>query len=121
MGDNFKTNFLPLVEHEIAPSNIILSKLARDQHDLPMSEDEPGTIFGLGGLSKAQSSACEFYETLAYKQAAGDLSWTVGYAWDVNGVLWPLDGGWDGGGWLVGAGSVGRPFRWDAGREFVSR
>lgn len=76
LGNNFKTNFLPKVERNIDSSDLVLSKLVRDQHDLPMSEQEPGTIAGLGGLFKAETTTCEFYETLAHKQVAGDFTWT---------------------------------------------
>jgi hypothetical protein len=116
LGDNFKKVMLPKVERDIVASDLVLSKLTRHQHDLPMSDEEPGTIAGLGGLTKAETTLCEFYETLAHKQSLGDFSWTVGY---VHG--WAVYADWVGDGWYVSAFSVTYPSWWDADREFVSR
>ena len=125
LGNNFKKHLLPTIERDIAPSDLTLSKLTRGQKDLPLSDDEPGTIAGLGGTTKAVTSACEFFETIAHKQAVGNLTWTAGYVLvkdnDGNSVLWALGALWSGGGWFVEALSPSNPFRWDAGRGFVSR
>src|SRR3989344_794671 len=79
LGNNFKKYLVSKVERDVATSDITLSKLRRPQRDLPMSDEEPGTIAGLGGLTKAETTLYEFYETLAHKQAVDDFSWTVGY------------------------------------------
>lgn len=121
LGDNFEKYLLQKVERNIAASDLRLSKLKRLQHDLPMSDEEPGTIAGLGGLTKAETMLCEFYETLAHKQAIGDFSRTVGYTRDDNRVLWAVHGCWYGGGWSVEADSVSRPYGWYADYGFVSR
>ncbi|MEK7156335.1 MAG: hypothetical protein AAB790_00835 [Patescibacteria group bacterium] len=125
LGNNFKKYLLPLVEHDIAPSDLVLSGLIRGQHDLPLDDENPGTIAGLGGTSKAVTGLYEFFETLAYKQAMGDLTPTVGYVLfkdeDGNSVLWPVRGHWHVGGWYVEAYSVSSPREWYAGYEFVSR
>jgi hypothetical protein len=121
LGDNFRKHLLQKVERDIVAGNLKLSKLNRLQHDLPMSDEEPGTVAGLGGLTKAEITLCEFYETLAHKQAIGDFSWTVGYVRDDNDVLWAVDARWFGDGWDVGADSVTDPGSWYAGGEFVSR
>jgi hypothetical protein len=121
LGDNFKKHLLNKVERDIAARNLKLSKLKRSQHDLPMSDEEPGAIAGLGGLTKAETTLYEFYETLAHKQAIGDLSWTIGYVRDDNDVLWAVNADWGGGGWVVEANSVTFPRSWLGGTEFVSR
>ena len=121
LGDNFKKYLLQKVERDIAASDLKLSKLKRSQHDLPMSDEEPGTIAGLGGLTKAETTLYEFYETLAHKQAVDDFSWTVDYGRDDNGVLWAVDAHWYDGGWLVEADSVTYPYSWRDGDDFVSR
>jgi len=125
LGNNFKKHLLPTIERDIAPSDLTLSKLTRGQKDLPLSDDEPGTIAGLGGTTKAVTSACEFFETLAHKQAVGNLTWTAGYVLvkdnDGNSVLWALRASWLDAGWRVGAFSPSGPDSWHAGRAFVSR
>ena len=121
LGDNFKKTMLPKVERDVAERDLTLSKLTRYQHDLPMSDEEPGTIAGLGGLSKAETTLCEFYETLAHKQTIRDFTWTVGYIRDKDGMLSTVYAYWHGDGWGVGACSVSSPDSWNAGSEFVSR
>lgn len=121
LGDNFKKYLWQKVERDIAANDLRLSKLRRSQRDLPMSDEEPGTILGLGGLTKAEIALFEFYETLAHKQALNDFSWTVGYIRDDNGVLWAVRGLWHGDGWRVEAHSVADPHGWHADVEFVSR
>jgi hypothetical protein len=125
LGNNFKKYLLPLVERDVAERDLTVSKLVRDQHDLPMSDKEPGTIAGLGGLTKAETGLCEFYEALAHKQSTGDLTWVTGYVRvydeDSNSILWAVGADWRGDGWGVGARSVADPGRWDAGGEFLSR
>lgn len=121
LGNNFKKYLLQKVERDIVADDLILSKLKRPQHDLPMSYEEPGTIAGLGGLTKAETTLCEFYETLAHKQTIGDFSWAVGYVRDDNGVLWAVRAIWNDDGWDVEAYSVAGTGSWRDGGGFVSR
>ncbi|KKW24694.1 MAG: hypothetical protein UY70_C0005G0017 [Candidatus Kaiserbacteria bacterium GW2011_GWB1_52_6] len=121
LGGNFKTYLLPKIEHNIAASDLKLQTLRRSSIDLPKNAEEPGTIAGLGGLEKAETSLYEFFETLAHKQATQDFTWLIGYVRDDNNVLWAVSAHWYGGGWGVEAYSLRLPFGWRAGREFVSR
>lgn len=125
IGNNLKKYLLPLVERDIAPSDLVLSRLTRGQHDLPLDDENPGTIAGLGGTSKAVTGLYEFNETLAHKQAMGDLTWTVGYVRvkdeDGNTVLWAVRARWYVFGWSVEALSVSYPDGWRAGFAFLSR
>src|SRR3989338_5208907 len=125
LGNNFKKHLLPTIERYIAPSDLTLSKLTRGQKDLPLSDDEPGTIAGLGGTTKTVTSASEILRTHAHNETFRNFTWTAGYVLvkdnDGNSVLWALGALWSGGGWFVEALSPSNPFRWDAGRGFVSR
>ncbi len=123
LGGNFKTHLLPKVERDIAACDLKIQKLRRPSIDLPKNPEEPGTIAGLGGLEKAETSLYEFFKTLAYKQSIGDLSWLVGFVRDADdsNVLWAVSARWSGGGWGLGAYSGSRPREWGAGDEFVSR
>ena len=124
-GNNFEKYLLPLVERDIAPSDLVLSRLTRGQHDLPLDDENPGTIAGLGGTSKAVTGLYEFNETLAHKQAMGDLTWTVGYVRVTdeggNTVLWAVGASWHDDGWYVEARSVSDPDGWHAGCLVLSR
>ncbi len=114
LGDNFKKVMLPKKEQDIAEGELKLKKLHTGSLDAPI-------IVELGGEKKAEISLCEFYETLAHKQAIRDFTWVVAYIRDVDGILWAVSAGWSGGGWDVEARSVAYPYGWDAGSEFVSR
>jgi len=120
-GPTFKRVMLSLVERNIEPCELKLSKLRRSSFDLPQNGAELGTIAGLGGLDVARLLLQQFYEMLAYKQATGNLTWTVGYIRDNDGVLWAVDAYWRDDGWGVGADSVGNPSPWGVGCGFVSR
>lgn len=121
LGDNLREHLWSKVEHDIAPADLKLQKLRRPQTDLPKNPEQPGTIFGLGGFDKADVGLYGFFETLAHKQAVGDRTWTVGFAYDDNGVLWTLRARWHGDGWYVEAHSSGYRDGWHGGHEFVSR
>ena len=112
LGDNFKEWFGEKVEENFAEAELKLSKLRKKSVDKPIMHE-------LG--DKCEISLYGFYETLAYKQAKGDLSWTVGYATDVNGVRRAVGACWYGVGWLVDAIAVDYPSPWFAGDVVVSR
>ena len=121
LGDNFKKYLRSKVERDISPFDLKMQVLRRPQTDLPKNVEEPGTIFGLGGLDKADIGLYAFFETLAHKQAIGDFTWTVGFAYDDNGVLWAVRADWCGDGWGVEASSPGNRGGGGVGGEFLSR
>jgi len=123
LGPNFNAHLLSKVERNVGAAELNLQKLRRASIDLPKNAEEPGTIAGLGGLEKAGTCLCEFFEALAYKQSLGDFSWLVGFIRDAddNNVLWAVNALWNDVGWLVGAHSPSDPDGWNAGYEFVSR
>ncbi len=114
LGGNFKTNFLGKTETNVVECELKLKKLRKASLDASIIVEQ-------GGEEKAEISLCEYYETLAHKQATRDFSWLVAYIRDVNGILWAVSARWGGGGWRVEAYSVDYPRGWDAGCEFVSR
>lgn len=121
MGPNFEKFMLPKVERNLEGGERRLSRLLEAAHDLPQTPEKLGTIAGLGGMTKARIAIYDLYETLAYKQARGDRSWTVGYADDINSVPWAVGADWYDDGWLLEACSVDYPSHWNACSEFVSR
>lgn len=112
LGGNFNAKFLPKTERNIVEAELKLSKLRTASLDPPI-------ITEMG--ERAEISLCDFYETLAHKQAIRDFTWVVGYVRDIEGILWAVSAFWYDDGWGVEAYSVGNPDGWHAGGEFVSR
>lgn len=114
LGDNFKAWMLGKVEESVDDATLRLHELLEASRDIPI-------VAELGNEEGVEIFLAHFYEVLAAKQAVGDLTWTVGYARDKNGVLCAVHAFWFGGGWDVGAFSLGLPSWWCLGYRFVSR
>lgn len=114
LGENFKRRFIPKVEENVEDATLRVHELLEGSRDVPI-------VAELGNEEGVEIALQHFYETLAAKQAAGDFTWTVGYARDKDGVLCPVGARWDGVGWDVGASSLGRPGGWGQGLRFLSR
>lgn len=114
LGENFKRQFLPKVEENVPDATLGVHELLEVSCDMRI-------VAELGYEGGVEIFLEHFYETLAAKQAVNDLTWTVGYARDKDGVLCPVYASWGGGGWDVEAYSLGGPGRWDQGNRFLSR
>lgn len=111
LGDNFRNNFLDVVEKVVKTATLKQRKL------LKRSVDEP-ILSALGGTRKAQVALGNVFEFL---KTADRSKVYIFYVADAKGVVWAVIAYWDDGGWDVGARSVADPDEWDAGRVVVSR
>ncbi len=119
LGANFMTNFFEKTEADVAECVLKLKQLRQASLDTPI-------IMEQGGEKKAEINLCEYYETLAYKQAIRDFSRLVAHIRAVDGGLMAVAAHWGtegfgGDGWIIEAFPVGNPHGWNAGNEFVSR
>jgi hypothetical protein len=119
IGQNFKTNFLGLVEKGIAPATLRIQKLKKNSVDTPI----------MGELGEtARTKLAQFWEQMK-KQGQGQKGAllvnghaNIAYIDDENGTLWAVAAFWSsGGGWRVEASSVAYPGEWDADYQVVSR
>jgi hypothetical protein len=120
IGDNFKSWFMGKTEEPFAGSTVYGRKLNKGSVDGPILAE-------LGGQEKAETTLSELFAMME-RQANGESGelLTNGYAnifyvRDIDGTLRAVRVGWYGGGWFVGAYSVGRPLGWRAGRCVFSR
>jgi hypothetical protein len=111
LGENFKTNFLKRVERPIPA-------LELREHELIEYARDPAIIIELGGEAKVETTLGQFWEFL---KTADQTKWHVRHIRDDSGVLWAVDGNWDGGGLYVEAAPLGRPIDWRVGHRFLSR
>ena len=118
IGQNFKTNFLGLVEKGIAPATLSIQKLKKNSVDTPI----------MGELGEAaKSHLAQFWELLK-KQGQGQKGAllvngyaNIAYIDDENGTRWAFNALWDSGnGWNVAADSFAYPFEWSADFRVVS-
>ena len=114
LGDNFKAWMLGKVEENVDDAILRLHELLETSRDIPI-------VAELGNEEGVEIFLAHFYEVLAAKQVANDLTWTVGYARDKNGVLCAIYAYWYDDGWHVSAGSLGDQGRWLDGCRFLSR
>lgn len=127
LGDNFKEWFDGKVEDLIGAQTLRYGKLNRSANDVPLKEGEQAIIPELGGEAKAETTLTEVYDLMA-RQAKGQKGVLLTNGWanifyvrDKNGVLRAVIVDWIGGGWSVGAFSIGSPFRWLDGSRVFSR
>ena len=107
MGNNFKELFGDM-KYIPKKSKLYSKKLEKDMLDREILNEFKPTELTLG-------------EVFNYLSEAKKENWMIFYCKDNTGVLRAVDVSWDHGGWYVFAYSVGRPFRWLAGRQAFSR
>lgn len=123
LGDNFTAWFLSgdsKTEDPIMEQTLRYHKLRQFSVDAPI-------ITELGGEAKAETALSEMF-SLMEKQKHGENGVLLNNGWanifyikDGAGVLRAVCVYWRGGGWGVGAGSVGDPGRWPGGYRVFSR
>lgn len=120
ISGNFDKLFLNKVEESVGDANLAVSSLTKDSLDAPILAE-------LG--DRAETSLAYLFELIS-KQSKGEdgVLLTNGYANIAyvrgnDGNLWAVSAYWNSvdGYWSVGAYSVGYPYRWVAGRQFLSR
>jgi len=109
-GRNFKANFLGKVERDVPAATLRQHELARNSRDESIRNEL--------GPDKEEVLLGQFHQFL---MSADRTKWYVAYIKDSKGTLWAVDAHWNGGGWNVGADSVGGPRDWRAGGVLVSR
>lgn len=120
LGDNFKEWFLGKNEESIQEIVLRYAKLRQYSVDSPI-------IAELGGEAKAETTLTEVRALMA-KQAKGEDGALLTNGWanifyirDITNSLRAVFVFWYYDGWRIGADSVGRPDRWDDGRQVFSR
>lgn len=123
LGDNFTAWFLSGDGKTEDP----ISEQTLRYHKLRKSSADGSIITELGGEEKSETTLTEMF-SLMEKQKNGEdgVLLNNGYAnifyiRDQNGVLRAVRVHWFGGGWDVGAGSVGSPIEWLGGFQVFSR
>lgn len=111
LGDNFKNNFLDVVEEQVKHCRLKQRKLLKSSVDGPI-------LSALGGEDKAKIALANAYEFL---KTADRKPWYIFYIADKTGKVWAVDAYWRDGGWDVGAYPVSDPREWRDGRVVVSR
>lgn len=118
MSDNFKRLFLGRVEENVEAAILNVYRLEKASLDAPILAE-------LG--ERARISLTHFFELLE-KQSRGEAGpfltngyATIAYIIGGDGNIWAVCADWYGGGWGVGAGSVGRPYGWRDGIRVLAR
>lgn len=109
LGDNFKREFLGLVEENVPAVSAEQRKLRKRSVDAPI-------IAAHGGEEKVKIALAHVFEFL---KTADHSRWFIFYVLNKNGKLWAVGAHWYGGGWFVRAYSVACPFEWYAGNHVV--
>jgi hypothetical protein len=111
LGDNFRANFLDVVEENVEAAKLTQRKLLKRSVDKPI-------LSALDGEEKARIALAHVFD---YLKTADRNLWFIFYVKDAKGVLWAVYAGWDDGGWYVDADAVSNPDEWRDGRRVVSR
>lgn len=116
LGDNFRANFLDVVETDVPAVTLKQRKLLKSSVDAPI-------LAALGGEDprKVEKARVALAHVFSYLKSADRSLWFIFYVADAKGTVWAVGASWDGGGWLVGAFPVSYPVEWDAGIRVVSR
>ena len=109
-SEHFEKWVLPKVERILGGRELQLHALRGESFD-------PDIITELG--DKHRTTLHGFYETLAHKQARGDLSWIVCYVIDANGDRRTVFASWRNG-WSISVRLANDISPWNAGGEFIS-
>jgi len=111
LGDNFRANFLDVVEENVKAAALKQRKLLKRLVDKPI-------LSALGGEEKARVALAHVFD---YLKTADRNLWFIFYVKDAKGVLWAVSAYWRGVGWSVGAFAVSDPDAWGDGSHVVSR
>jgi hypothetical protein len=116
LGDNFKGNFLDVVEEDVKPMTAKQRKLRKSSVDGPIL-----AALGDKDLNKIEKARVALAHAFEFLKTADKSKWYIFYVADAKGVVWAVGARWDGGGWYVEAFPVTRPNVWRGGRHVVSR
>lgn len=124
IGDNFKEWFL---DGSGKIEELIIEETILNCHKLCRAEVDAPIIAELGGEAMAETTLTQMF-SLMEKQASGEAGVLLnnGYAnifyiKDISGALCAVRVDWCGGGWVVGATTVGFPYGWLDGYQVFSR
>lgn len=130
LGDNFKAWFLKgdgKTEDPIPASTLRYGKLLKAATDQPQEEGEVAIIPELGGEEQCETTLSEMWDRMTKQSQGGEgvllnNGWAnIFYIRDQQGALRAVGVRWRGGGWVVSAYPVSRPFGWDVGVQVFSR
>ncbi len=116
LGDNFKGNFLDVVEEDVKPMTAKQRKLRKSSVDGPIL-----AALGDKDLNKVEKARVALAHTFEFLKTADKSKWFIFYVADAKGVLWAVGADWGVDGWRVEASPVAYPLEWRDGRRVVSR
>lgn len=111
LGDNFRNNFLDVIEENVEATALKQRKLLKRSVDGPI-------LSALEGEEKARVALAHVFD---YLKTADRKLWFIFYVKDAKGMLWAVRARWDDDGWDVYAIALTSPGGWDGGRRVVSR
>lgn len=116
LGDNFKGNFLDVVEESVKPMTAKQRKLRKSSVDGPIL-----AALGDKDLNKIEKARVTLAHAFEFLKTADKSKWFIFYVADAKGVAWAVFARWNGHGWGVEASPVTYPGEWNDGRLVVSR
>lgn len=111
LGDNFKDNFLDVIEGDVKAADLKQRKLLKRSIDGPI-------LSALGGQGKAKVALAHVFEFL---KVADRSQWFIFYVEDAKGTVGAVGAYWSDRGWRVSAHSVEDTREWRGGLRVVSR
>lgn len=115
-GDNFKNNFLDVVEQNVPTCVLKQRKLLKRSLDVPIL-----AALGDKDLEKIEKARTALVHVFDYLKTADRSKYYLFYVADAKGIVWAVRAVWGDDGWRVGADSVSNPGGWRAGHHVVSR
>lgn len=116
LGDNFKANFLDIVETDVSAVTLKQRKLLKPSVDRPilaaLGDEDP---------TKVEKARIALAYVFNYLKAADRSLWFIFYVAGAKGVVWAVNAYWDDGGWNLDAFPVSSPRGWCADCRVVSR
>jgi hypothetical protein len=116
LGDNFRNNFLDVVEENVPACTLKQRKLLKASVDTPILN-----ALGDKDLAKIEKARSALAHTFDYLKTDDRSKWYIFYVADAKGIVWAVSAYWDGDGWYVGADPVSDPDQWRAFNHVVSR
>ena len=116
LGDNFKGNFLDVVEENVPACTLKQRKLLKASVDTPILN-----ALGDKDLAKIEKARSALAQVFDYLKTADRTKWYLFYVADAKGIVWAVHAYWGGHGWRVDADSVTGPDEWGADDRVVSR
>lgn len=112
--ENFRTNFLALVEERMEAVMVEPYTLLKSSKDGPIL-----VVVGDNNIAKVEKAKMTLAHTFEFLKTADRSKWFIFYIVSVKGVVWAVNARWYDNGWRIEAFSFSSPTEWSAGYQFV--